>query len=75
TIFRFALYKTSEKKITGKDENRDNRENEVSKNVNYELNIFKRMKTIYDVKFLKINDLEDNSFEYALIKNIDTQYA
>jgi hypothetical protein len=75
TIFRFALYKTSEKKITGKDENRDNRENEVSKNVNYELNIFKRMKTIYDVKFLKINELEDNSFEYALIKNIETQYA
>jgi hypothetical protein len=27
------------------------------------------------VKFLKINELEDNSFEYALIKNIETQYA
>lgn len=75
TIFRFALYKISEKKIAVKDENSDNREDEVSKDNNYELNIFKRMKTIYDVKFLKINELEDNSFEYALIKNIDTQYA
>ncbi|HEY9398571.1 MAG TPA: hypothetical protein VIP29_01605 [Nitrososphaeraceae archaeon] len=75
TIFRFALYKISEKKIAVKDENSDNREDEVSKDNNYELNIFKRRKTIYDVKFLKINELEDNSFEYALIKNIDTQYA
>ncbi len=75
TIFRFALYKISEKKIAVKVENSDNREDEVSKDNNYELNIFKRMKTIYDVKFLKVNELEDNSFEYALIKNIDTQYA
>jgi hypothetical protein len=75
TIFRFALYKTSESKIARKDEDKDNREDGVSKNVNYELNIFKRMKTIYDVKFLKINEMEDNSFEYTLIKNTDTQYA
>jgi hypothetical protein len=75
TIFRFALYKTSERKIAGKDEGKDNREDGVSKNLNYELNVFKRMKTIYDVKFLKINEMEDNSFEYSLIKNIDTQYA
>jgi hypothetical protein len=33
------------------------------------------MKSIYDVKFLKINELDDNSFEYSLIKNVDTQYA
>jgi hypothetical protein len=79
TIFRFALYKTSERKIARKDEDdKDDRENEVSTNVNFELNIFKRMKVIYDVKFLKINELEDNNFEYSLIKNIeniDTQHA
>lgn len=71
-ILRFALYKTLKKKIRDKDENG---ENDNTKNINYELNIFKRMKTIYDVKFLKINELEDKSFEYSLIKNIGRQYA
>ena len=71
-ILRFALYKTLEKKIRDKDENG---ENDDAKNIHYELNIFKRMKTIYDVKFLKINELEDKSFEYSLIKNIGKQYA
>jgi hypothetical protein len=32
------------------------------------------MKSIYDVKFLKINELEDNSFEGSLIKNTGAQY-
>jgi len=71
-ILRFALYKTLEKKITDNDEDG---ENDNAKNIHYELNIFKRMKTIYDVKFLKINELEDKSFEYSLIKNIGKQYA
>ena len=71
-ILRFAQYKTLKKKIVG---NGENGENDNSKNINYELNIFKRMKTIYDVKFLKINELEDKSFEYALIKNTGTQHA
>jgi hypothetical protein len=71
-ILRFAQYKTLKKKIVG---NGENGENDNSKNINYELNIFKRMKTIYDVKFLKINELEDKSFEYLLIKNTGTQHA
>ena len=77
-ILRFALYKNLEMKIADNDkdeENGENNEKENSKNINYELNIFKRMKTIYDVKFLKINELEDNSFEYSLIKNIEAQHA
>jgi hypothetical protein len=77
-ILRFALYKNLEMKIADNDkdeENGENNERENSKNINYELNIFKRMKTIYDVKFLKINELEDNSFEYSLIKNIEAQHA
>jgi hypothetical protein len=71
-ILRFAVYKTLEKKI--RDTSGDG-ENDNAKNIHYELNIFKRMKTIYDVKFLKINELEDKSFEYSLIKNIGKQYA
>jgi hypothetical protein len=75
TILRFALYKSLEKKIADKGQNNEDAESETGKNTNYELNIFKRMKNIYDVKFLKINELDDNSFEYSLIKNVDTQYA
>jgi hypothetical protein len=74
TILRFALYKSLEKKITDKGQNND-AQSKTGKNTNYELNIFKRMKSIYDVKFLKINELDYNSFEYSLIKNVDTQYA
>jgi hypothetical protein len=72
TILRFALYKILEKKIADKVQNNENAENETGKNINYELNIFKRMKSIYDVKFLKINELDDNSFEHSLIKKVDT---
>ena len=75
TILRFALYKTVDKKIADKDQNNEDAESESGKNTNYELNIFKRMKSIYDVKFLKINELDVNSFEYSLIKNVDTRYA
>jgi hypothetical protein len=61
-----------EKKIRDNDENG---KKDDAKNIHYELNIFKRMKTIYDVKFLKINELKDKSFEYSLIKNIGKHYA
>ena len=71
-ILRFALYKTLEKKIRDNDEDG---KNDNAKNIHYELNIFKRMKTIYDVKFLKINELEDKSFESSLIKNTGAQHA
>jgi hypothetical protein len=33
------------------------------------------MKTIYDVKFLKLDELEENSVELNLINNNDAQYA
>ena len=81
-ILRFALYKNVEMKIADNDKDEEDGENnetekekEKSKNINYELNIIKRMKTIYDVKFLKINEIEDNSVEYSLIKNIEAQHA
>jgi hypothetical protein len=71
-IFRFAHYKDLAK--TGTKKNNDSKDQNTetidsSNNINYELNIFKRMKTIYDVKFLKMNDLDDKSLEYSLIKN------
>jgi hypothetical protein len=75
-LLRFALYKPLEKKIREDKNsvNNKNNESDPSNNTNYELNIFKRMKTIYDVKFLKINELEDNSFESSLIKNTGAQH-
>lgn len=75
TILRFALYKFLEKKIA---DSKNTLENNVDNSINratYELNIFKRMKTIYDVKFLKSNELEDNSLERSLINNTDLQNA
>ena len=69
---RFALYKSLENKISDKDKMK-NGENVRSNNPTFELNIFKREKTIYDVKFLKISELEANSFEISLIKNLETQ--
>lgn len=33
------------------------------------------MKTVYDVKFLKLDELEENSVELNLINNNDAQYA
>ena len=71
-ILRFALYKTSEKKTTTKDEKSEMDNNDTTKETSYEINIFKRMKTIYDVKFLKKDELEENSFEYSLVKTLDT---
>src|SRR4030095_10888985 len=65
TILRFALYKSLEKKIADKNNVLENRVHDSSNKATYELNIFKRMKTIYDVKFLKLNELEENSLEHS----------
>lgn len=75
TILRFALYKSLEKKIADKNGKNENNVDESSNKPSFEINIFKRMKTIYDVKFLKLHELEENSIEYSLIKNIDLQNA
>jgi len=77
TILRFALYKSLEKKIADKNNVLENRVDDSSNKATatYELNIFKRMKTIYDVKFLKLNELEENSLEHSLINNTEWQNA
>jgi hypothetical protein len=72
-ILRFAQYKSLESKISDKDKMK-NGESVDSNNSTFELNIFKRMKTVYDVKFLKISELESNSFEISLIKNLEIQH-
>jgi hypothetical protein len=74
TLLRFALYKSVEKKDTDNKDKDGNKENESSNQPTFEINIFKRMKTVYDVKFLKLDDLEENSIELNLINN-DAQYA
>ncbi len=74
TILRFALYKSLEKKIENKDVLENNVDDSSTK-ATFELNIHKRMKTVYDVKFLKLNELEENSLEHSLIKNTDLQNA
>ena len=75
SILRFAHYKTSKNKMASDDQKSENGKNDTKHDTNYELNIFKRLKTIYDVRFLKINELEEDSVEYSLIKATDTQYA
>jgi len=74
-ILRFALYKTFTKKTTasdGKSEIHSNDRSDTNNDTNYEINIFKRMKTMYDVQFLKKDELEENSFEYSLINTKGT---
>ena len=74
-ILRFALYKTSTKKTTtsdGKSESDSNDRSDTNKDTSYEINIYKRMKTLYDVQFLKKDELEEDSFENSLIKTMDT---
>jgi hypothetical protein len=41
----------------------------------FELNIFKRLKTIYDVKFQNKSELDSNSVENSLIENLGSQNA
>jgi len=75
SILRFAHYKDAKKKTTKNEQKNDIDGNDTKNDTNFELNIFKSMKTIYDVKFLKSNELEKDSVEYSLIKATDTQYA
>jgi hypothetical protein len=74
TLLRFALYKPVENK-SDENDNTKNNENAYKKNTPpFELDIFKRMKTIYDVKFQNKSDLESNSLEYSVIKDLGSQY-
>jgi hypothetical protein len=75
TLLRFALYKSVENKTDDNDKTKNN-ENVYKKNIPpFELDIFKRMKTIYDVKFQNKSDLESNSFEHSVIENLGPQHA
>jgi len=70
TLLRFALYKSVGNKTDDNDKKKNN-ENVYKKNSSsFELNIFKRFKTIYDVKFQDKKDLESNSMESSLIEKI-----
>ena len=75
TIWRFSLYKSVENKTNDKDKTENNQNVYKRNSTDFELNIFKRMKTIYDVKFQNRNELDSNSIEASLIKNLGSQYA
>ena len=69
TLLRFALYKSVENKSSDDDDDKTKNKNVYKKNSPpFEINIFKRMKTVYDVKFQNIRDLESDSIENSLIK-------
>lgn len=76
TLLRFALYKSVENKTNDDDDNKTKNKNVYKKNSPpFEINIFKRMKTVYDVKFQNIRDLESDSVENSLIMNLGSNYA
>ena len=79
SLLRFALYKSLEKKTIEDEQPEDDgyeyKENKKGNNVTFELDIFKKFKTIYDVKFLKINEVEVGTVEYSLIRSNDTHFA
>lgn len=75
TILRFALYKSMENKNNDKHMIETNENVDKRNNPGFELNIFKRLKTVYDVKFQSMSELDINSVEYSLIKNLGSQYA
>jgi len=76
TLLRFALYKSVENKSSDDDDDKTKNKNVYKKNSPpFEINIFKRMKTVYDVKFQNIRDLESDSIENSLIINLDSKYA
>ena len=75
TILRFSLYKSVEKKTNDKDKTENNENVYKNNSPGFELNIFKRLKTIYDVKFQNKSELDSNSVEHSLIKNLGSQYA
>jgi hypothetical protein len=76
TLLRFALYKSVENKTNEDDEYKTKNKNVYKKNSPpFEINIFKRMKTVYDVKFQNIRDLEGDSIENSLIMSLGSKYA
>lgn len=75
TILRFALYKSMENKNNEKNMIETNENIDKRNNPGFELNIFKRLKTVYDVKFQTKSELDTDSVEYSLIKNLGSQYA
>ncbi|HJU78671.1 MAG TPA: hypothetical protein VJ599_03795 [Nitrososphaeraceae archaeon] len=75
TILRFALYKSMENKNSEKNMIETNENIDKRNNPGFELNIFKRLKTVYDVKFQTKSELDTDSVEYSLIKNQGSKYA
>jgi hypothetical protein len=75
TLLRFALYKSVENKGDDDDDKTKNKNVYKKNSPHFEINIFKRMKTIYDVKFQNIRDLEGDSVENSLIINLGSKYA
>ncbi|MDP9489336.1 MAG: hypothetical protein M3P28_03925 [Thermoproteota archaeon] len=73
TVLRFALYKSQEEKTADKKNTLEGKDNDSSNRTTFELDIFKSSKTIYDVKFLKLFELEKNSLEGSLLDIIDSR--
>jgi hypothetical protein len=74
-LLRFALYKSVENKNDNNDIPEKNKNAYKPDSPLFELDIFKRMKTIYDVKFENKKDLESNSVENVLIESLGSQHA
>jgi hypothetical protein len=73
-LLRFALYKSVDNKTNDEDDDKTKNKNVYKKNSPpFEINIFKRMKTVYDVKFQNIRDLESDSIENSLIMNLGSK--
>ena len=75
TLLRFALYKSVENKTNEDDDTMKNKNVDKKNSPSFEINIFKRMKTVYDVKFQNIRDLESDTVENSLIMNLGSNYA
>lgn len=75
TILRFALYKSIENRNNDKNKIEANENGDKKSNPGFELNIFKRLKTVYDVKFQRKGELDTESIEYSLIRKLDSEYA
>ena len=66
-LLRFALYKSVEPRNDDND-NPEKNQQVYKPSPPFELDIFKRFKTIYDVKFQDRNEIESNSMESSLIE-------
>ncbi len=73
-VLRFALYKSLEGNTADKKSILKGKDNDTSNRATFELDIFKTSKTVHDVKFLKLYELDENSLERSLLNNIDSQY-